>query len=48
LPVTGYFLGFLNVFVFVNAFRAPCAGVPMPVNKRQLCTGSRALDTAIN
>jgi len=33
--------------VFVVAFHAPCAGVPMPVNNRQLCTGSRALDTAI-
>jgi len=24
-----------------------CAGVPVTVNKRQLCTGSRALDTAV-
>jgi len=38
----------LNVFVVVNAFHAPCAGVPVPVNKRQLCTGSHALDTAYN
>ena len=25
LPITGYFPGFLNVFVVVNAFHAPCA-----------------------
>ena len=25
LPVTGYFLGFFNVFVVVNPFHAPCA-----------------------
>ena len=38
------FLGFVNVFVVVNAFSCSlcilCAEVPMPVNKRQLCTGN--------
>jgi len=51
LPATVYFLGFVNVFV-VLAFPCSlcilCAGVTMPVNKRQLCTGSHALDTAFD
>ena len=35
VPVTGYFLGFLNVFIVVNAFHGPCAfyaqGFPLPL-----------------
>jgi len=39
LPVTGYFLGFVKVFVVVNAFPCSlcilCARVPETINKRQ-------------